>query len=211
MTNLCNGVGGTGAGSRRRQRNLIRFLREKVPIRLQNLVALSVPLRVRDFVMDRALTAGHDWSQTPAIAVRGDVNGYVRFNLRGRERDGMLETKDLLEYKRLLTECMFSLRSVESGKPVVADVCFTEGKFSGSRRALLPDAIITWTDEPQPIEVDSPLLGKIKGWSDTGPRGHHRSEGFMIVLDSDGEHGTQAPPMHITELVPMILNRLLGS
>jgi predicted AlkP superfamily phosphohydrolase/phosphomutase len=197
--------------SPRTRRSPMRFLRETVPITLQNLVARSVPLGVRDYVINRSLTAGHDWSHTPAIAVRGDVNGYVRFNLRGRERDGALEEADRRAYERLLTESMLSLRSVESGNPIVSGVHLTEGKFSGSRSGLLPDAIIAWNDEPQTAEVDSQLLGRIRGWDDTGPRGHHRSEGFMIMLDSDGEHGTEAAPMHITELAPMILNRLLGS
>ncbi|HYL57635.1 MAG TPA: alkaline phosphatase family protein, partial [Candidatus Acidoferrales bacterium] len=203
--------GGHAIESQPTRRSPMRFLRETVPIRLQNLVAQSVPLGVRDYVMNRSLTAGHDWSQTPALAVRGDVNGYVRFNLRGRERDGVLEGADRRAYERLLTECMLSLRSIETGNPIVSGVHLTEGKFSGSRSGLLPDAIIVWTDEPQTAEVDSPLLGRIRGWDDTGPRGHHRSEGFMITLDSDSEHGTEAAPMHITELAPMILNRLLGS
>jgi predicted AlkP superfamily phosphohydrolase/phosphomutase len=162
-------------------------------------------------VINRSLTAGHDWSHTPAIAVRGDVNGYVRFNLRGRERDGVLDEHGRRTYERLLTESMMSLRSVESGNPIVSGVHLTDEKFSGGRRGFLPDAIIAWTDEPQITEVDSPLLGKIRGLDDTGPRGHHRSEGFMIMLDSNGEHGTEAAPMHIAELAPMIVNQLLGS
>ena len=195
----------------RTRRNPMRFLRETVPIRVQNLIAQSVPLGVRDYVMNRSLTAGHDWSNTPALAVRGDVNGYVRFNIRGRERDGLLEDADRPAYEQLLTECMLSLKSIETGNPIVSGVHLTEGKFSGGRSSLLPDAIVAWTDEPQTAEVDSPLLGRIRGWDDTGPRGHHRSEGFMIMMDPNAEHGTEAAPMHIAELAPMVLNRLLGS
>ena len=65
-----------------------------------------------------------------------------------------------------------------SGNPIVKDVHIAQQKFPGDRKLLLPDAIVTWTDEPPPREVHSPLLGTIRGLDDTGPRGHHRSEGF---------------------------------
>jgi predicted AlkP superfamily phosphohydrolase/phosphomutase len=202
---------GAPAKTVRGQHSLIRSLRYKVPVRLQNAIALAVPLALRDFVIDRSLTAGHDWAETPALAVRGDVNGYVRLNVRGRERDGMLGIEDARKYQELLRECLFSLRSAESGNPVVKDVYSTEQKFPGDRNGFLPDVIVTWSDEPPPLEVHSPLLGTIRGLDDTGPRGHHRSEGFMITLDPDAEHGTEAPSMRVGEIAPMVLRRLLSS
>jgi predicted AlkP superfamily phosphohydrolase/phosphomutase len=157
-------------GTTRGQHSLLRSLRYRVPVRLQNAIALSVPLALRDFVMDRSLTAGYDWAHTPALAVRGDVNGYVRLNLRGRERDGMLDGEEGRKYQALLRECLLSLRSAESGNRVVKGVYNSEENFPGSRHAFLPDAIVTWSDEPPPLEVHSPLLGTIRGWDDTGPR-----------------------------------------
>jgi predicted AlkP superfamily phosphohydrolase/phosphomutase len=199
---------GAEARTPRGQHSLLRSLRYKVPVRLQNAIARSVPLALRDFVMDRSLTAGHDWAQTPALAVRGDVNGYIRLNLRGRERDGMLDSEGRRKYQDVLRECLLSLRSAASGNPVVKDVFNSQEKFPGSRHAFLPDVIVTWSDEPPPLEVHSPLLGRIKGWNDTGPRGHHRSEGFMITLDPEEEHGTEASSMRVDEIAPMILRRL---
>jgi predicted AlkP superfamily phosphohydrolase/phosphomutase len=189
----------------------MRSLRYKVPVRLQNAIALAVPHALRDFVMDRSLTAGYDWAETPAIAVRGDVNGYVRLNLRDRERDGMLGSEDVQGYHELLRQSFFSLRSVEFGNPVVKDVHLAQRKFPGDRELLLPDAIVTWTDELPPREVHSPLFGTIRGLDDTGPRGHHRSEGFMITLDPDAARGTEAPPMQVGEIAPLILRKLLSS
>jgi predicted AlkP superfamily phosphohydrolase/phosphomutase len=193
------------------QHSLIRSLRYRVPVRLQNAIARSVPLALRDFVIDRSLTAGHDWAQTPAIAVRGDVNGYVRLNLRGRERDGMLDSEGRRRYEDLLRDCMLSLRSAESGNPVVREVYKSEEKFPGGRHDFLPDLIVAWSDERPPLEVHSPMLGTIRGLDDTGPRGHHRSEGFMITLDPGLEHGTEASSMRVDEIAPMILRRLLTS
>jgi hypothetical protein len=93
----------------------------------------------------------------------------------------------------------------------VKDVHLAQQRFPGDRKLLLPDVIVTWTDEPPPREVHSPLFGTIRGLDDTGPRGHHRSEGFMITLDPDAERGTEAPPMQVGEIAPMILRQLLSS
>ena len=202
---------GAMASTPRGQHGLLRSLRYHVPVRLQNAIALSVPLAVRDFVMDRSLTGGRDWAQTPAIAVRGDVNGYVRLNLRGRERDGMLDSDGRRKYLDLLRECLLSVRSAASGNPVVKEVHYSEEKFPGSRHAYLPDVIVTWSDEPPPIEVHSPLLGTIRGLDDTGPRGHHRSEGFMVTLEPGNAHGTEAPSMRVNEIAPMIMRHFLAS
>ena len=73
------------------------------------------------------------------------------------------------------------------------------------------DQIVTWTDEAPPREVNSALLGTIRGLDDTGPRGHHRSEGFMITIDPDAERGTEAPSMQVGEIAPMILRQLLSA
>ena len=189
----------------------MRSLRYRVPVRVQNAIALAVPHALRDFVMDRSLTGGYDWAETPAIAVRGDVNGYVRLNLRDRERDGMLGSEDAQNYLELARQCFLSLRSAETGNPVVKDVHIAQQKFPGDRNLLLPDVIVTWIDETPPREVNSALLGTIRGLDDTGPRGHHRSEGFMITLDPTATPGTEAPPMQVAEIAPMILHQLLSS
>lgn len=89
------------------QRGLMRFLREKLPARVQHAVGHAVPARVRDFVVDRAITAGHDWLHTPALAVLASVTGYVRFNVRGRETRGILEpgSDTFARYLDWMREC----------------------------------------------------------------------------------------------------------
>jgi hypothetical protein len=44
-----------------------------------------------------------------------------------------------------------------------------------------------------------------------GRRGNHRSDGFLITTGAGFDHGTDASPLHITELAPMVFDRLLGS
>jgi len=73
-----------------------------------------------------------------------------------------------------------------------------------SNLSVLPNFAHALEDELPPREVHSPLFGTIRGLDDTGPRGHHRSEGFMITLDPDAERGTEAPPMQVGEIAPLV-------
>ena len=65
-------------------------------------------------------------------------------------------------------------------KPVVKNVYNSAENFHGSRHSFPPDTIETWSDEPPPAKFILPArYGEDR--DDTGPRGHHRSEGFMIT------------------------------
>jgi hypothetical protein len=55
-----------------------------------------------------------------------------------------------------------------------------------------------------------PLIGTLEGQLTDGRRGNHRSEGFLITMGAGFDHGTDASPLHITELAPMVFKRLLG-
>jgi predicted AlkP superfamily phosphohydrolase/phosphomutase len=195
---------------RPKQRGLIRGLLEVVPASIQNMVASHVPAAVKDAVVDRSYTAGHDWTYTPAIGLRSDWSGYVRFNLRGRERDGMLDDEMRRRYEDWMRQCFMSLRDAATDEPIVNQVHFTNQE-SGLRSPLLPDAIVTWTSLTPPTRIVSPLIGTIEGQLADGRRGNHRSDGFLITMGPGFDHGTDAPPLHITELAPMVLHRMLGN
>ena len=202
---------GLFGSTRPRQRGLIRGLLEVVPASIQNMVASRVPAAVKDAVVDRSYTAGHDWAYTPAIGLRSDWSGYVRFNLRGREREGMLDDETRRRYEDWMRQCFISLRDAATDEPLVNEVHFTNQELLGVRSPLLPDAIVTWTSITPPTRIDSALIGTIEGELTDGRRGNHRSDGFLITMGPGIDHGSDAHQLHITELAPMVLERLLGS
>ncbi len=197
--------------TRPKQRSLVRGLREVLASPVQNLIASWAPPEVRDAVVDRSYTAGHDWAHTPAIGVLADWSAYIRYNLRGREREGMLDDDSRIRYEDWLRQCFLSLRDAASGEPLVNEIHFTNEQSPGARSALLPDAIVTWAASAPPSQIESPLLGSLSGKLATGRRGNHRSDGFLITMGPGFEHGTEAPPVHIKELAPMVFERLLPS
>ena len=70
-----------------RQRSLMRYLRRVVPAPIQHAIGQLVPVGVRDWVVQGATAAGHDWSRTPGLALLADRTGYIRLNRQGREAE----------------------------------------------------------------------------------------------------------------------------
>ncbi len=193
------------------QGGIVRWLREHVPARLQNAIAQAVPVAVRDAVVNRQITGGHDWARTPGLALLADLNGYLRFNVRGREAAGCLDPDGapLVAYREWVTACLMSLRITSSGEPLVGEVLAADEAFPGPRSAFLPDLVVRWTGAPPATHASSPLLGAITAELATGRGGNHRFEGFCAVLAPDA--GALPPlPSHIVELAAFA-GALLGT
>ncbi len=187
------------------QRSLTRVLRERLPAGLQNAIARRVPVPVRDHVVSRQVTAGHDWNRTPGLALLADLNGYLRWNLRGRERRGMLDPQGdgLARYVEWVCRGLRDWRTVE-GDPLVGDIRFALEDFPGSRSQHLPDAIVGWSGGAPVSRVHSELLGELTAEPATGRRGNHRFEGFCVVVERGGEGREGRAPGHIAELAGMV-------
>ncbi len=203
-------VPGVGNASRK-QRGVIRLLREHVPARLQNAVARAVPVAVRDEVVNRQISAGHDWSRTPGISLLADLNGYVRCNLRGRERNGMLDpgSPRAEAYLAWISGCLKGLRTGKEGIPLVQDVLLAREHFPGRRTDHLPDAIVTWTGIEPASRLRSNELGEVSADLATGRGGNHRPDGFCVVIErGQGGEARGPAPGHIADLARFVSTRL---
>ena len=201
---------GTTAG--RRPRSVMRVLRERLPPQLQHAIGRAVPLRWKDAVVNRAFTEGYDWARTPGLAILGSVTGFVRFNLRGREKAGMLDPGSELHrsYVRWVQDAFHGWRAADTGAPLVKDVALTCERLAGERRHYLPDAVVRWADRGPISRIRSDALGAIDVRPPTGRSGNHRADGFAIVVDPAAERGRQIAPADIVDLAPMV-SRLLGA
>ena len=185
------------------QRSAIRILRERLPPSLQNAVAGAMPVTIRDLVVNRQISSGHDWRRTPGIALLADLNGYLRWNLRGRESRGMLEPgrEGLERYSGWVRQCLTGLRVSGPDLPLVRDVLLTRDHFPGRRMGLLPDAVVTWTGLPPASRVYSDGTGPLSAEPGTGRAGNHRSDGFCVIVERGaGREQRVSPPRHIAEL-----------
>ncbi len=191
---------------------LVRWLRDRVPAGVQNAIARAVPVAARDEVMNRQITGGRDWARTPGLALLADLNGYLRWNLRGRERDGLLDADGdaLRRYAERTAECFRGLRAADGGTPLVADVVLARDAFAGPRVGILPDAVVTWSQMPPVARVQSEHVGAIAAALATGRGGNHRPVGFCAILGTEEARRHAAQVRHIADLAPLVTERLLG-
>ena len=190
---------------------VVRALRERLPARLQHAVARAVPVEVRDWVVAREVTGGLDWRRTPGFALRADLHGFLRLNLVGRERDGLLErgSDEHRRYVDRLIAAFTALRAVETGMPILRDVVAAQETLQGERAHLLPDFILRWNAQHPATRVHSDELGTIEAMPETGRTGEHRTGGFAIVRGPLAG-GDGAPPLAHNQDFPRFVAHLLG-
>lgn len=164
-------------------RSLMRRLREGIPTPLQNIVASVASDKVRDWVVAREFCAGVDWAKTPGTRIPAGLEGYIRLNLKGRERDGYLEpgSEDHRRYVDLVRDSFLGLTVAGTNQPLVKDVLFPGDIFSGPKATLLPDISFVWA-QAEPVDaVVSDRFGTIHAALETGRVGNHTGEAFAII------------------------------
>jgi len=195
------------------QRSVMRWLRNSVPAGLQHAIARGVSVRVRDWVVSRATSSGYDWPRTPGFPLLADYNGYLRFNIKGREHQGCLDKSDprLASYAAFVEQNFRDLQLADTGLPLVHDMVAAQSVFPGEHSQLLPDVIVTWNNTAPATTVLSDGLGRFGAHLETGRSGNHRHEGFALVAGERQASTTSAWPtnMHIAHLAPSLLRSYL--
>lgn len=198
------GSSGHGALSRAKSlvpHGLVRFIRECLPAALLD---ASLPLWSRRM---------HDWPTTRCFALPCDLGGFIRINLRGRERDGIVEPG--AEYDELcnrLTEGFLSFRDIESGHPVVQSVDRVDEQIGtdAPARPWLPDLVVRW-GKLRAIDlsgVRSDLHGEVRWQRNwrlvSGRSGNHKPRGWFVATGYDIEAGVDDQVRRSTDLSRMV-------
>jgi predicted AlkP superfamily phosphohydrolase/phosphomutase len=178
----------------------------------------SLRARVADFLPDRtasSLTAmlelrGIDWSQTRAFAVPSDTFGYVRLNVRGREREGVVAADDV---NALVEEIQVGLGefTLPSGLAAITAVEPTADVIpEGPGSALLPDLVVSWRREPaRPDEVlTSSSFGTVRCHGvGSGRSGNHTAAAWALVVPGAARLKSRADRPNIVDLAATALGR----
>ena len=201
--------GGHGvATARSRKGGPVPWLRAHVPAGVQNAMAQAVPVCVRDWVVNHSVVDGYDWTKTPAFPILADLNAYIRINVVGRERDGIMDANSpqARSCRDFLESCFRSFR-LPSGQPLVRDIIFSDKQFPGGRSRQLPDMIVTWANEAPAQSIHSDEFGTVHAEIGTGRGGNHQPDGFCISL---GREQQPVAPMHISELAKFACRQWLS-
>lgn len=191
--------------------NFLWRLRAAVPADLRASVARMLPDEWAMQLTARLEMRGMDWSHTRAFMVPSGDSGYIRLNLSGREREGIVDPKEANQVLEQIASGLLTFRDPD-GRPAVKRVEIVSE--SSEERMLsnpLPDLIVHWSDQPPQhlAGAYSPQFGEVPsaGWG-SGRTGEHRDEAWVLVMPGTSKKITPLKPPHIMDIVPTICSVL---
>ena len=136
-----------------------------------------------------------------------DDAGYIRLNLRGRERDGIVEPAEADALLDRIATGLQTFRDVD-GRPVIQKIFRTRDLgFDGPYTTQLPDLIVQWSDRVVTTlaGVTSSRFGEVAapGWG-TGRTGGHTADAWALVVPASSEFCVPTRRPHILDIVPTV-------
>jgi predicted AlkP superfamily phosphohydrolase/phosphomutase len=193
--------------------SLLSTVRSMVPTTLRSWIAKALPDKWAVELATVLELRGVDWRHTQAFMMPNDDAGFVRLNLRGRERNGIVDPR---ESNQLLDTITAGLKTFTDpdGQPAIKRIVRTSDiGIDGPCLAHLPDLIVQWNDRAvmPTAGVSSPLYGEIpsQGWG-TGRTGCHTGDAWVLLVP--GRSRVKAPQKnpHIVDIAATVC-ALLGA
>ena len=120
------------------------------------------------------------WSEMKAFALPAFADGHIRINLKGRDRNGIVEPSEYDALCNEITEVLYRLIDGRSKQPLVKQVVRTrKSPLDNDPKLPEPDLIVIWQEIPTDL-VDSPDVGRIGPITYNRPGGH-RENGFLLA------------------------------
>ncbi|HEY9229086.1 MAG TPA: hypothetical protein VIP11_20715, partial [Gemmatimonadaceae bacterium] len=138
--------------------------------------------------------------------------GGIRFNLAGREPNGVVEKVCALE-DQLISD-LLDVLDERTGRPLVRRILKTRALYSGEHLDALPDLLVEWDDTTPlgttaigsgvdaTIRARSPRIGSIAGTNHYGRTGEHRPDGFFIAVGPSARSGRLSRAVSILDFAP---------
>jgi len=160
-------------------------LRAAIPPGARGAIARALPDRIALELTSRLELRGTDWATTAAFAHPADNQGYIRLNLRGRERDGIVEPAEAGELIARIADGLSTFADPD-GTPAVMRVDRVAEHHPGERTDLLPDLVVQWSARPATTlaGVHSPSLGDVlRRGTGSGRSGNHTpGDAWAVVV-----------------------------
>jgi hypothetical protein len=160
-------------------------LRAVTPTTLRGLVADAMPDQLAVRLTAYLENAGTDRTTTRAFALPSDGAGFIRLNVKGRERHGIVDPRDA---DKLLDEIAAGLATfVEpSGEHMITSMVRSSDLAGPGPRSLsLPDLVVLWSHTPAAALriVTSPRFGEVlRDGVGSGRSGNHCDGAWACVV-----------------------------
>jgi predicted AlkP superfamily phosphohydrolase/phosphomutase len=188
-----------GRAARERQEGTwIWRLRAGLSTDLRTRVARALPdSRVHDLTA-RLELRGIDWTQTRAFSLPTDQHGYVRLNVRGRERDGIVDPDDVDALMDEIADGLLTFRDPDGGPAVEAVDRVDDVLGDGPGLPHMPDMVVRWSNRPATrlAGVGSPKFGYVaRRGGGSGRSGNHTADAWALVVPgASARRATSRPP-----------------
>jgi predicted AlkP superfamily phosphohydrolase/phosphomutase len=182
-------------------------IRAAVPTSVRAWIAQMIPDRLALELAARLELRGVQWDRTKAFMMPNDDAGYLRLNLRGRERDGIVEPKEVEPLLEKITNGLLTFRNSD-GSPAIRKIWrLSELGYPGPCHDQLPDLVLQWNERVVSplVGVRSTQFGEIlsPGWG-TGRTGCHTGEAWALVVPGRSRIKTTIASPHIIDVAQTI-------
>ncbi len=211
ISNILNGKEISG-----KNKSFIKKIRDKIPLEWRSGLKKFLPIGIQDKMTAYWRMGRTDWSKTRVFNLLADLQGYIRINLKGREKNGIVQEGE--DYDNLcshLIEGLKTFKDSETGEPVIESIKSKDTIFKkGNAYDHLPDLLVKWNNKPVSgyRNIFSQQFGEIKftmpGKNHDGRSGNHRPEGFLLASGKNIKTDLTFEKKHIIDLAPTILHLL---
>ena len=186
-------------------------LRAMFPADLRAWVARVLPDDITLDLTARLELRGMDWRRTRAFMPPSGDYGYVRLNLRGRERDGIVEPADADELLETIASGLKTFRTGD-GEPAVESIDRMSAVVgSEAVHPYFPDLLVRWNPRVSfpPTGVHSPRYGEVPatGWG-SGRTGEHTGDAWSLVVPGRSRLAPPGRRPHIVDIVATVCSVL---
>ena len=182
-------------------------MRAAVPARLRSAIAAAIPDRVALDLTARLELRGLEWASTRAFAHPADNQGYIRFNIEGRERDGVVAPSDVDALVQEIASGLLTF-SDPDGAPAVEDVVRVAERYPGDRTERLPDLAVRWLQRPATslTGVRSPRFGEVtRRGSGSGRSGNHTpGDAWALVVPGASSVRESTRPARLVDVAATV-------
>lgn len=205
-----------GRRSSNKNGSVIKKIRNKIPLEWRSNLKTLLPIQIQDKLTAYWRMGGTDWEKTKVFNLLADLQGYIRVNLKGREKEGIVEVEEYEHLRNKLIEGLKTYKDERTNESIIESINKSDDLFDKSDGFNnLPDILVKWKFKPAASytkiisqeygEIEWPMPGK----NPDGRSGNHRPDGFLIAVGKNFKaNSTFEKKYHIVDLAPTILNLL---
>ena len=175
--------------------NSLWRLRAAVPTRVRASIANALPRRAVLELIARLEVRASDWSRVRAFTLPSDAVGYIRLNLHGREREGVVQHSEVQELEAEIVDGLMSFADPDGSRSIASVERVADVQPGAARADMLPDLLVRWSERPstQLDRVVSAKFGEVRRLGGgSGRSGNHTDDAWAVVIPGTSR-GREAP------------------